>query len=184
MSDVLASALDALAIDGRVLLTQILGFVVVLIVLSKFAFGPITAMLQKRQDNIKGNLDEAQARRDEMVRLQHEYEQRLAHIEEEARDKIQGAVKEAQAARDEIITRAQSEAAAIVERGQQDVERQRQQAMVEMRDQVAELAIQAASKVVHNHLNASNHALLVDEVISSIGRGGVNGTSTHGSLGA
>jgi F-type H+-transporting ATPase subunit b len=155
-------------------------FVVLFALLKKFAFGPIFNMLQARQDNIRHNLDEAQSRRDEMVRLQHEYEERLAKIEDEARDKIQAAVKDAQAARDEILQRAQADAETIVQRGQADIERQRQQAMVEMRNQVADLAIQAASRVVHSHLDAGNHAALIDEVIAGVGQNGVASTRNGG----
>ncbi len=172
--------MDALGIDFRFILTQAIGFLILVFVLAKFAFGPILNLLTRRQATIQGNLDEAQHRRDEMVRLQHEYEERLAKIEDEARDKIQAAVKEAQAARDEILQRAQADAEVIVQRGQADIERQRQQAMVEMRNQVADLAIQAASRVVHSHLNAGNHSALIDEVISGVGQNGAarNGTAS------
>ncbi len=89
MSDILAT----LGIDLRFLLVATVGFVLLFLLLKKFTFGPIFNMLQARQDNIKNNLDEAEARRAEMVRLQNEYETRLAQIEDEARDKIQAAVK-------------------------------------------------------------------------------------------
>jgi F-type H+-transporting ATPase subunit b len=171
---------EALGIDPKFIIVTAVAFVVLFLLLKKLAFGPIFNMLQARQDNIRHNLDEAQSRRDEMVRLQHEYEERLAKIEDEARDKIQAAVKDAQAARDEILQRAQSDAETIVQRGQADIERQRQQAMVEMRNQVADLAIQAASRVVHSHLNAGNHSALIDEVISGVGQNGAASTRNGG----
>ena len=174
--------MEALGISTPYIIVTAVAFVVLFLLLKKFAFGPIFDMLQARQDNIRHNLDEAQSRRDEMVRLQHDYEERLAKIEDEARNKIQAAVKEAQAARDEILQRAQADAQTIVLRGQADVETQRQQAMVTMRNEVADLAIQAASRVVHSHLNAGNHAALIDEVISGVGRNGAaaNGATANG----
>lgn len=167
--------LESLGIDLKFLATIAVGFLILFLVLRKYAFGPIFAMLQARQDNIRQNLDEAQSRRDEMVRLQQEYEERLAKIEDEARNKIQAAVREAQAARDEIMQRAQADAQAIVARGQGDIERQRQQAMVEMRDQLADLAIQAASRVIRKDLSGQGHAQLIDEVIAGVG--GMNSSS-------
>ncbi|HEX8237947.1 MAG TPA: F0F1 ATP synthase subunit B [Abditibacteriaceae bacterium] len=177
----MGSLLESLGIEPRFLFTIAVGFVILFLVLKKFAFGPIFNMLQARQDNIRHNLDEAQSRRDEMVRLQHEYEDRLAKIEDEARDKIQAAVKDAQAARDEILQRAQVDAQTIVQRGHADIERQRQQAMVEMRNQVADLAIQAATLVVHSHLNAGNHSALIDEVIAGVGQPGAGASSAGAS---
>jgi F-type H+-transporting ATPase subunit b len=174
---------DALGIDFRFILTQALGFLILVFVLSKFAFGPILNLLQRRQDTIRGNLDEAQSRRDEMVQLQRDYEERLAKIEDEARDKIQAAVKEAQIARDEIMQRAQTESEAIVQRGHADIERQRQQAMVEMRNELSDLAIQAARRVIKGNLDATNSARLIDEVIAGAGQNSStrNGQATSGS---
>ncbi|MBV9868298.1 MAG: F0F1 ATP synthase subunit B [Abitibacteriaceae bacterium] len=165
--------MDVFGIELRFFLVQLVGFIIMVFVLSKYAFGPILGMLQTRQDSIRNNLDEAEARRNEMVRLQNEYQQRLAQIEDEARDKIQSAVRDAQAARDEIIARAHTESQEILARGQQDIARERAQAMAQMRDQIAELAIAAATRVTRQHLNPQSHASLIDEVIGSIG---VNGT--------
>lgn len=175
--------MDALGIDPRFILISAVGFLILVFVLSKFAFGPIFGMLQARQDTIRGNLDEAEARRAEMERLQHEYEARLAQIEEEARDKIQAAVKDAQAARDEIISKAQADSQAIVQRGTEEIERERAKAMVEMRNQIADLATTAASRLVRQNLNAGSHAQLIDEVIAGIGSNGHAGSTPGGSGG-
>jgi F-type H+-transporting ATPase subunit b len=164
--------LESLGIDWRFILISAIGFLILVFVLRKFAFGPILGMLQQRQDYIRGNLNEAEERRNEMVRLQQDYEQRLAQIEDEARDKIQAAVKEAQAARDEIVNRARTESETIVQRAHQEVERERAKAMVEMRNQIAELAIQAAGQVVKQTLDSRSHARLIDDVIAGVGRNG------------
>lgn len=172
----MAEILKSFGIEPQFLLIQSVGFIVLVWILAKFAFGPIYKMLDQRQSTILGNMDEAESRRNEMVRLQHEYEERLAKIEDEARDKIQSAVKEAQAARDEIITKAREESTRIVERGQQEVESERAKAMVEMRDQIAEMAIAAATQAVRGNLNASNHAALIEQAIAGIGSGAPKGS--------
>ncbi len=161
--------MEALGIDFKLILIQSIGFLCLVAILVKFAFGPILKLLATRQTHIQGNIDEAQARRDEMVRLQHDYEDRLAKIEDEARDKIQAAVKEAHAARDEILAKAKTDSEAIVERGRQEIEQERQKSMITMRDEVANLAIGAASRVVKTNLDSANHARLIDEVIASLG---------------
>lgn len=176
--------LETLGIDFQSILITAVGFLLLFVILKKFAFGPIIGVLQQRQDTIRGNFDEAESRRNEMVKLQHEYEDRLAKIEDEARDKIQAAVKEAQIARDEIITRAHADSQAIMARGQADIEQQRQQSMVQMRDQVVDLATQMASRVAKTDLNAQSHAHLVDEVISGLGSNGTAQMSTHAAGGA
>lgn len=175
--------MEQLGIDPKFILVQAVGFIILVFILSKYAFGPLLGLLQQRQDTIRHSLDEAESRRVEMERLQHEYEARLAKIEDEARDKIQAAVKEAQAARDEIIARAHADSETIVQRGNESMARERTKALAEMRDQIAELAIQAASQVVQRSLDGSSHAALIDGVIAGIGQNGAVSPSTAASGG-
>jgi F-type H+-transporting ATPase subunit b len=170
--------LEQLGIDFQMVLVMAVGFVLLFLLLKKFAFGPIFNVLQARQDKIRGDLDEAEARRNEMLRLQRDYETRLAKIEEEARDKIQAAVKEAQAARDEIIAKAQSDREAIVARGQDELAREREKAMAEMRDQIANLATTGAERILKQQLNAQGHSALIDDVINGISS--TNGAASNG----
>lgn len=165
----MAEILQSFGIDLKFLLVQIAGFLLLIAILSKFAFGPIYKMLEARQSNIRGNLDEAESRRNEMVRLQEDYENRLAKIEEEARDKIQGAIREAQVVRDDILEKAREESARIIERGNEEMQSERAKAMAEMRNEIAEMAIAAATQAVRGNLNAQNHSALIDQAIASIG---------------
>ncbi len=173
--------MGSLGIDTQAILISIVGFLILMFVLVKYAFGPLFNLLEARQKHIQGNIDEAQARRDEMVRLQREYEDRLAKIEDEARDKIQAAVKDAQAARDEILAKAKADSEAIVLRGQQEIEQERRKVLIEMRDQVANLAIGAASRVVKTNLDGPNHARLIDDVIAGLGTADSSTRLTNGS---
>lgn len=161
--------LTNLGIEPKFILISLVGFLVLLYVLMNFAFKPLTATLQARQDKIRSDLDEAQASRDRMVALQRDYETRLAQIEDEARDKIQAAVKEAQTARDEIVTRAHTEAQAIVQRGQEEVTAERAKALVEARNQIVDLATMMARQSAKENLSASGQAGLIDDAISRIG---------------
>lgn len=173
----MAEILQSFGIDLQFLLVQIVGFIILIWILAKFAYGPIFKMLEARQTNIRGNLDEAESRRNEMVRLQQDYETRLAQIEDEARDKIQVAIKEAQGARDEILEKAREDSARIAQRGQEEMASEHAKAMAEMRDEIANMAIAAATQAVRGNLNSSNHAALIDQAIASIG-------STPGANGA
>ncbi len=173
--------MESLGINPQAILISAVGFLILMTVLVKFAFGPLFKMLEARQTHIQGNIDEAQARRDEMVRLQHDYEDRLAKIEDEARDKIQAAVRDAQAARDEILAKAKADSGIIVERARQEIEQEKRKALIEMRDQVAELAIGAASRVVKTNLDGANHARLIDDVIAGLGTAESSTRLTNGS---
>jgi len=164
--------LTALGIDPLYILISLIGFVALAYILVNFAFKPILGTLDARQQKIVGDLDEAQSRKDEMVRLQAEYSTRLAQIEDEARDKIQAAVKEANAAKEEILVRAREEATHIVQRGREEVEAERSKALVESRNQIVDLATTMASLTVKETLNASGQVRIIDDVIAGIGKNG------------
>lgn len=165
----MGSILQTLGIEPRFILVSLVGFALLLWVLMKFAFGPLVATLQARQDKIVSDLDEAQQRRDEMVALQRDYENRLAAIEDEARDKIQAAVKEAQAARDEIITRAQSDAQALLQRGQAEIDAERAKSLTEARNQIVDLATLMARRSAMENLSAAGQSNLIDDAIAKFG---------------
>ena len=175
----LQDILNLFGIEAQFLLTMIVAFVILVIVLKKFAFGPIFSTLQARQDKIRGDLDDAEARRNEMVALQKQYEERLAQIEDEARDKIQEATRQAQAAREELLEKARGEAQAIVERARGEIVREQEIANAEMRDQIAHLSALAAGRLIKQTLDPNAHAGLIDDVIAGIGstRLGTNGTA-------
>jgi F-type H+-transporting ATPase subunit b len=179
----MAGIIETFGIQLNFVLTMAIAFVILFVILKSFAFGPIFAMLQARQDKIRQDLDDAEARRAEMVRLQKEYEQRLAQIEDEARNKIQAAVKEAQAARDELLQKAHSEAQTIVERSRQEIVREREIANAEMRNQIAHLSAQVAGRLIKQTLDPNAHSRLVDEVIGTISVNGGSDNAVRGGEG-
>ena len=173
--------LEQLGITIPLLLTQVVGFLILLWLLNRFAFKPLFGILDERRDNIQAVYDQLDRDREAMETTRREYEQRLHGIEAEAREKIQAAIKEAQALRDNLVSDAQQQAAAILEQGRSESERERQKAFLEMRQQVVALAVAAAGKVVGESLTSERHTKMVDDFISSVGTstggvaGGVNG---------
>lgn len=169
--------MEALGLDPKFLLIQAVSFFLLLFVLTKFAFRPLLNMLEARQETIRNDLDQAESRRVEMERLQKEYETRLAKIEDEARDKIQQAIKQAEGIRDEIVTKARTESEEVLAAGREEIERDRIRNMAQMRDEIADLAINAAQSVVGKNLSAQNHDQLIAEALSTFkseGHGGLN----------
>ncbi len=165
----MASILATLGINPRFILVSLVGFLILLYVLMKFAFGPLVATLQARQDKIRGDLDEAEKSRTDMITLQRDYQNRLAAIEDEARDKIQAAIKDAGAARDEIIAKAHADAQVIIQRGQEDAASERTKALTDARNQIVDLATLMARQSARENLSAAGQSNLIDDAIRKIG---------------
>ncbi len=165
----ISSIFETLGIEPRFILVSLVGFLILLYVLMNFAFKPMVGTLNARQDKIRGDLDEAEAARNRMIALQRDYEHKLAAIEDEARDKIQSAVREAQAARDEMVRKAQEDAAAIVARGQAEIEAERAKSLTEARNQIIDLATMMATQASRQNVNAGGQSALIDDAIARIG---------------
>ena len=160
-----------LALNIPLIVTEAIGFLLLLWFLNRFVFKPIFGILDQRQADIKATYDQLDDDRRRMEQTRRDYEQRLAGIETEAREKIQAAVKEAQVLRDNLIADAQSQAATIIEQGRNQSERDRQKAFLEMRSQVVTLAVSAAGKVIDENLTDTRQTKLVDDFIGSLGAG-------------
>ncbi len=158
-----------LALNIPLIVTEAIGFLLLLWFLNRFVFKPIFAILDERQRLITESYDQMDQDRARMEETRRQYEQRLAGIEAEAREKIQAAVKEAQALRDNLVADAQSQAATIVEQGRNESERDRQKAFLEMRSQIVTLAVSAAGKVIDENLTDARQTKLVDDFIGSLG---------------
>lgn len=163
-----------LSLNIPLIITQIVGFLLLLWFLNRFVFKSIFAILDQRQADIKATYDQLEDDRRRMEETRRQYEQRLAGIEAEAREKIQAAVLEAQALRDNLIADARQQAETIMAQGRNESERERQAAFLEMRRQIVAIAMSAAGKVVGENLNDARQTKMVDDFIGSVGIGAVS----------
>jgi len=150
------------------ILLQIVGFFVLFWLLRTFFFGPIGHVINDRERIVRERLDDAEASRVKMNAAREDYEKRIAAIEAEARDKIQAAMKEAGAIKEQKIAEANEQAAKLLEKGKQDLEREREKVEVTLRDRIADLAVTAASRIIQKNLDAAGQRALVDEVLREV----------------
>ena len=160
--------LSVLGIDPKTIIIQVIGFLVVLAVLWKFVFGKVGGLLDERRSDIVTQLEQLRTDREELDQLTAETRQRLADIENEAQTKIQAAIEQGNAERQEILTQARQEAEDEVTRARAEIQREKDEAISELRGVVAELAIDAASKIISEELTAERHQHIIDASISRL----------------
>jgi F-type H+-transporting ATPase subunit b len=168
--------LQSLNINLNAVIINVLGFGILMVLLTNFLFKPVNKMLDERQQDIRVAYDKIEAEQREMQELKGEYEQRLAAIEAEARERIQNAIKEAQGMRDQIVAEANARSRDIVTRAEQEVEREKQQAMVAIREQVVDLALGATSKIIGDGLDDARQRKLITDFIATQGKGPISGS--------
>ena len=162
--------LEQLGIDYRLIIVNIIGFLILVGILIKFLYGPITQVLDSRVEDIRSTYETAENEKATMEQLRKEYEGRLAAIETEAHEKIQAAIKEAHGIRDEIIADARTKSEDILRRGEEELSHEREKTIVALREEVADLVISASSKLLEQSMDDKSHRKLIDDFISGVGK--------------
>ena len=156
-------------IDIKLVLTQILGFIVFVSILSRFAWKPILAGLEARRAKIAGDFAEAEKRKGEADQLKAKYEQELRTIDAQARAKIQEGVAEGQRVATEIQAQAQTQAQERLQRAEEEVARESEKAKEQMKEQVINLSLRTAEKILRTKLDDPAQRKLAGEFIDEVG---------------
>ena len=156
-------------IDIRMVGTQILGFLVLLWGLSKWAWGPLTNQLEARRQKIAGEFAEAKRRQDEADAMKAKIEQELRGIEAQARVKLQEAVAEGQKVAGEMRSQAQKEAQDRLARAEDEVMREREKAKELLKEQVVSLSLATAEKILKTKLDDPAQRKLAAQFIDEVG---------------
>ena len=144
-------------------------FGVLLLVLRKFAWGPILEGLQKREQAIQNAIDEAHQARAEAQRLKDQLQGELDRAHEKVRDILEQGRRDTQQATDAMISRARAEIQTERERLRREIDLARDSILQELWSQTARLASLISAKVIRRHLTPEDHQGLVQEAIAELG---------------
>src|SRR5882672_8426704 len=114
-------------------------FVVLLVLLAKFAFKPIAEALDRRGETIKKSIEEAEKQRADAKKLMEDYQKQVAAARTEANKIIEEARGLGETVRKEVVEKANGEASAAVQRAGEEIQRQKERGIQEMKDTVASL---------------------------------------------
>lgn len=156
-------------IDIRLVGTQILGFLLLLWALRKWAWGPVLHSLEQRRQGIAGDFAEAERRQAEAAQLKSKYEQELLGIDAKARQRIQEGVAEGQKIAAEIKLQAQADAQLRIQRADDEVMRQREKEKELLKEKIVDLSIRTAEKILRARLDDPAQRRLAGEFIDEVG---------------
>ena len=141
---------------------NILAFLLLLVILKKFAWGALLKLIDERRERIFSEFEGIERAKQDLETLKRQYQESLAKIEEEARGKIQQAVLEGRRVAAEIEEDARDHARQTLEKTQEAVAQEVAKARLELREQVVDLAIQATHKVLQQHLDEETDRKMID----------------------
>lgn len=158
------------AVDPGLGIWTIVVFLVVLFVLSKYAWGPILGALDAREQGIRSSIDGATAMRAEAQQLLDEHRRQLADARRESQDIVAEGRAAAERLSREIQDKARAEGDRIVERARAEIERERDQALAQIREEAVELALSAASRLLRERLTEDRDRELVRGFLAELDR--------------
>ncbi len=148
---------------------QLMNTLILFLILKKFLFGPVTNFMKKREDEIKNQIQAAKNLDEDAQKLKAEYELKLTHADDEGKEIIKKYTQRAENRAFEIVKTAEAEVDTMKLNAHRELERERVKAVNELKGQISELTILAASKVVEKDLNEADHKELINKFISEVG---------------
>jgi F-type H+-transporting ATPase subunit b len=146
-------------------------FAILLVLLRKFAWGPLLALLDEREKTVKDSLEAAERARAEADETLRRNQEILAGARRETQALLEQGRRESETLRAEILAQARQEALDLVEQGKRPIQFEQKQAFDSLRRQVADLAIGAAERLIHSELDDAKHRELVADYVNSLESG-------------
>ena len=151
------------------LIAQICNLFIQLLIVKIFFLDKIKAVLDKRRETADKQIADAEAAKSEAAAIKQTYEENMRQAKTKADDMILSAQKTAPQRSDEIISQAQKQAAQIKTKAASDIEMEKKKAINEAKNEISELAMAIAGKVVARELNDADQDGMIDRFIEELG---------------
>lgn len=147
---------------------EIANFLVLIILLYRFLYKRVLAVIDARREKINSDLTGAENAKQEANKLLHEYNAKLADAKSEADEIIKVAEKRANNRREEILETANEDAQKIKDRAMGEIQQAKRQALSQLRDEVSGISLMIAEKLMKESIDAEKHQALVLEFIDQL----------------
>lgn len=147
----------------------LIAFLVIWVVLAKFAWPMIVGMLDKRQETIKNNLDEAEAAKIEAQRSLEEYKKQLADARREAAGIVDEARRAGEQVKADITAQAQAQADEMIAKAKKSIEKEKLAAIADLQSSVADLSVAVAGRFIGEGLSEADQRKLIEKYVAEAG---------------
>ena len=154
--------------DLATAVVELIIFIVLLVVLGKYAWPALLDVLKRREELIRGEIEAAQRERQQTEQIRQEFEQRLASAESEGEKLIKLSAAEAEKLKADIVQKAQTQAQETLQKVCAQVELAKQQALKDIYRQSADIAAGLAEKILQREVNAEDHRVLIHQALDEL----------------
>jgi F-type H+-transporting ATPase subunit b len=154
-----------LGINWGGLITQLVTFIILLVILRFVAYKPLMKMLDERSRKVKESMEQAEAVKEQSASAEEEVKKQLAEASREGQERIARASKAAEEVRQKAQDDAKQDAEALLSRARSEIQQERDEAISSVRREFADLTIMAAGKVIDRSLDKEQHRELIEQVL-------------------
>ena len=156
-------------IHPSTIIFAIINFAILVVGLKVFLYKPVCNMLDSRREEVINNLNSAEEAKLEAQKLKDEYAAQIQNARAEAQDIINQAAKIGEQTKADIVSEAREEASRLTAKAQAEIAREKTEALNEIRNEIADLAVLAASKVVGKTIDVADHQNMVNDFVKEVG---------------
>jgi F-type H+-transporting ATPase subunit b len=156
--------------DPGLFIWTIVTFLVLVYLLTRYAWKPLLTRLQEREERIRKSLADADKARQELERLQEESQAIIAQARAEAQSIVAEGKAVADRLKDETLQQAREKAETILKNAEKQIHAEKDRAIKEIKAEVVDLSLQIAGKLIRKNLTREDNATLINESLQKIDR--------------
>jgi F-type H+-transporting ATPase subunit b len=157
--------IGSLGINGSTLIAQLINVIILFGLLYLVAYRPIMRMLDERSNKIKESMENTEYIKQQAERAEDEAAKRIEAAAKEGQEAIARAMRTGEEVRQEAQQKAKTEAEALIDRARSEIQRERDEAIEQLREGFADITIEAAGKVIDRTLDKKAHRDIIDKVL-------------------
>lgn len=159
-----------LDVNPGLMIWTVITFIILVLILKKVAWKPILTALDKRENDIKESLAQAEKAKDEAKKILEENQANLAKAEEESKKIIEHSRAYAESLKEQLIKDSKDQAKKIVDEASSEIQRKKDAAFEELKGQIAEIAVNAAEKIIRESLDAQKSKQVIDKYLNDVNK--------------
>lgn len=144
-------------------------FIILLLIIKRFLWKPVMKILEKRRSEVENTYAAAEEAKTEAEIAKVQYEQKLSAAKEEASEIVKNAVNRAQLRSEQLLKEAKQQASTTIEKAEIEIEKERKKALNQVKDEISDLAVAIASKVIEREIKPEDHERLIEDFIENVG---------------
>ncbi len=158
--------MEALGISPNLLITQIVNFIILLVILRMLLYKPVLNMLSSRRQKIQESLEYAERVKRDAADQQKEFDRKLEETRREMQTAVAAAAQSGEKERETILAQARDDARKMIDQAKSQIEYERKQMLSDLREEVVRLSLLAAQRVVSQSLDDQAHRKLVSDFLA------------------